>query len=59
MHAYADDTVSVGRIISVLEEATIILSKAAKKIGVTINLQKLLKTWKSNSRMLKMHDKES
>jgi sorting nexin-29 len=39
--AYANDVVLVGRTIGVLKEAIINLSKVAKKMGLTINLQKL------------------
>jgi sorting nexin-29 len=38
--AYADDIVLVGRNIGVLKEAIKNLSKPAKKMGLTINLQK-------------------
>jgi hypothetical protein len=38
--AYADDIILVGRIIGVLKEAIKNLSKAAKEMGLTTNLQK-------------------
>jgi hypothetical protein len=48
----------VGRTTAVLKEAIIILSKAAKETGLNNQSAKKLKTWKSNSRILKVHGQE-
>jgi hypothetical protein len=60
--AYADDIVLVGRNIGVLKEAIKNLSKAAKEMGLTINLQKTkcMEVTKKPSflRMLKVNDQE-
>jgi sorting nexin-29 len=60
--AYADDIVLVERNIGVLKEAIKNLSKAAKELGLTINLQKnkYMEVTKkpTNLRMLKVDDQE-
>jgi hypothetical protein len=60
--AYADDIVLMGRTTGVLKETIINFSKAAKEMGLTINLQKpkYMEVTKrsTHSKMLKVDDQE-